>query len=423
MEANGADTLKYNRLKPVIVSISIQLCMGIANIWSIFQSYLIITKATPDALFNWPATYGTLAFSLLLGFLGVGGIIGGLIQKRLSMRYVLIASGVFTGLGFFLAQFTTEATPWLLWLSYGVLGGLGMGIAYSNTISCCQKWFPDKKGLITGIIISALGFGGILFTPLTEYLISVYGVLDTFGILGVIIIAVGIVGSFFIKNPPEGFKPKGWTPPPPKHGQIIRDFNLNEAMHTPQFYIVAIALMCATSAGTMVLPMTKIVGLQPGSGLTEEAAIAGVMVISIFNSFSRIICGAISDKIGTRNTLLLLFAITVAAMVALAFAHSYAILLLIGTIGFTFGGFHTVFPVLSSEFWGTKNNGIIYGIIIFGYGISGIISSYTIAFLSARSALNTAFFIAAMAAVAGLVIIAIIKSPKVKEQDKQAAAK
>jgi len=417
MAASSAEPLKYNRLIPVVVSISLQLFMGIANIWSIFQSYLIITKATPDALFNWPPAYGTLAYSLLLGFLGIGGMIGGKIQGKYSMRYVMITSGILTGAGFFLVRFATEATPWFLWLSYGVLGGLGMGIAYTNTISCCQKWFPDKKGLITGIVVSSLGFGGFFFTPLLEYLIGVYGVMDTFAILGVIILIVGVTGSFFIKNPPEGFRPRGWTPPAPGPGQTVRDYSLKEALHTPQFYLVALAFMCATSAGAMMTPMAKILGLQPGSGLTKEAAIAGVMVISIFNAFGRIFWGGFSDKFGRKKTLSLLLCITIAAIIGAGFAHSYAILVLIGIIGFTFGGYLGIFPALTADFWGSKNVGTIYGMVLIGFGIGVIISSFTVAYLSARSAFTTAFISAAIAAAVGLLIISLTKPPMIKERE------
>jgi len=421
MEASISERPKYNRIIPVIASVAIQFCIGAAYIWSVFQSYLIITKATPDALFNWPPTYGTLAYSLVLGCLGIGGMLGGKIQRRYSMRVVVITSGVLTGLGFFLAQFTAESTPWFLWLTYGIMGGLGMGISYTNTISCCQKWFPDKKGLIGGIVVSALGFGGFAFTPLTEYLISIYGVLHTFGILGIIILIIGLTGSFFIKNPPEGFMPQGWTPPAPKPGQIIKDFSVKEALHTPQFYMVALAFMCATSSGAMMTPMAKILGLQTGSGLTREAAISGVMIISIFNAFGRIFWGGLSDKFGRKITLTLLSCITIASIIGVGFAHSYAILILIGLIGFSFGGFLGVFPALAADFWGSKNFGTIYGMVLIGFGIGVIISSFTVASLSARNAFTTAFIIAAIAAATGLVIISFTKQPTIKEKNSEAA--
>jgi len=108
-----------------------------------------------------------------------------------------------------------------------------MGMAYTTTIACCQKWFPDKRGLVTGIIVSALGFGGLLLTPVAETLINRYGVLNTFSILGIVFFVVNLIGAFFIINPPEGFKPNGWTPPASKNGVAARSFTPSEAMKTP----------------------------------------------------------------------------------------------------------------------------------------------------------------------------------------------
>lgn len=194
-----------NRWMPVIASIAIQMCLGTAYIWSVFQSYLIISASTPNALFHWPATHGTLAYALLLGVLTFGSTVGGRIQDRLkNPKPVIIAAGITLGIAFFLAQYTTEATPWLLWLTYGVLGGFGMGMAYTTTIATCQKWFPDKRGLVTGIIVSALGFGGLVFTPVAEALIKRNGgndVLSTFAIFGVIFVIVTVIGS--IERPLE----------------------------------------------------------------------------------------------------------------------------------------------------------------------------------------------------------------------------
>ncbi len=405
---------KYNRWIPVFASIAIQLCLGSAYIWSVFQSYLIISKTTPNALFNWPATHGTLAYALLLGVLTIGSTIGGMIQDKLKPRPVILAAGVILGIGFFLAQYTTETTPWLLWLTYGVLGGFGMGMAYTTTIACCQKWFPDKRGLVTGVIVSALGFGGLVFTPIAEYLIRQNGVLNTFAVLGVLFFIVNVIGSFFIQNPPEGFRPEGWTPPAQKDGIISQSFTPLEALKTPQFYMVTIALMCATAAGSMMIPMAKILGLQPDSLLTKEAAIAGVMIITGFNSFGRLFWGWTSDKLGRRKTLLILLIIAAASIVGVSFTKAYLMLAFIAVIGFSYGGFLGVFPALTADYWGTKYIATIYGLILLGFGIGAIASSYTVAYFSATKAFSTAFVIAGIAAVVGFIIIFLIKAPKLK---------
>jgi OFA family oxalate/formate antiporter-like MFS transporter len=406
-----------SRWIPVIASIAIQMCMGTAYIWGVFQSYLIITKSTPNALFNWPATYGTLAYALLLLILTIGSTIGGRLQGKLKgPTPVIIAGSIILGAGFFLAQFTTESTPWLLWLAYGILGGFGMGMSYTTTIAACQKWFPDKRGLVTGIIVSALGFGGLVFTPVAEILIKNYGVLSTFAVLGILFIVVGVIGALFIKNPPEGYKPEGWIAPPPKHGIIDQSFTPSEVLKTPQFYMVMAALMCATAAGSMMIPMAKILGLQPGSGLTKEAAVLGVVVITGCNSFGRLFWGWLSDKLGRRNTLLVLLVLTGLSIIAVSFTSSYLMLVTIAVIGFSYGGYLGVFPALSADFWGTKNVATIYGMILLGFGAGAVASSFTVAYLSQKSMFSTAFLIAGIAAAVGFVIVLFLKAPKLKEE-------
>lgn len=408
-----------NRWVPVIASIAIQMCLGTAYIWSVFQSYLIKGPSTPNALFNWPATNGTLAYALLLGVLTFGSTIGGrMLDKYKNARAVLMIAAIIMGVGFFLAQFTTEANPWVLWLTYGILGGFGMGMAYSTTISNCQKWFPDKRGLITGIIVSALGFGGLVFTPVAEALIKNFGVLKTFSVLGVIFIVVTFICSLFINVPPEGYKPAGWTPPAPKNGIVTQNFTPSEVLKMPQFYMVTIALMCATAAGSMMIPMAKILGLQPQYGLTKSAAIAGVMIITGCNSFGRLFWGWVSDKLGRKKTILILLVIAGLSIVFVAFTKSYLMLVFIAIIGFSYGGFLGVFPALTADFWGTKSGAQIYGMVLLGFGVGAVASSYTIAYFSKTKNFSTAFVIAAIASVVGFVIISMLKPPKSKVEVK-----
>jgi len=416
MDKSIASAPKFRRGIPVAASVAIQLCMGTAYIWSVFQSYLIISPSTPDALFNWPASYGTLAYSLLLGLLTVGSTIGGKLQERLSPRTVVILAGAVLGSGFFLVRFISESTPWLLWLTYGIMGGIGMGMAYTTTIACCQKWFPDKRGLVTGVIVSALGFGGLVFTPVAEALIAAYGVLNTFSILGVVFFIVNVAGAFCIVNPPENYKPAGWTPPSQNSGVAVRSFTPSEAVRTPQFFMVIVAFMCATAAGSMMIPMAKILGLQPDSGLTKEAAVAGVMIISCFNSFGRIFWAGLSDKLGRKKVLLVLLVIAAVSIVGVSFTKGYLMLAFIAVIGFSYGGFLGVFPALTADFWGTKDVATIYGMILLGFGIGAVVSSYVVAYFSATRAFTTAFAIAGAAAVAGLVIVSLLKAPKAKTE-------
>lgn len=410
-----------NRWIPVLACVVIQLCLGTAYIWSVFQSGIAAK------LFNGDNASAALTFSLLLGVLTLGSTIGGRIQDKSGPRLVVMWGGIILGIGFILASFTTSAAPWMLWITYGVVGGFGMGMIYSTLIACCQKWFPDKRGMITGIIVSALGFGGVVFTPIARMLIKSVGELQTFAWLGVIFIVVCVGGSFLVKNPPVGFAPAGWVPKASKHNIIHQDFKPSEMLRTPQFYLVTCTLLLACMAGLMMIGFASPIAVA--KGLTVEIAAIGVMIISIFNSMGRLFWGWVSDRLGRKNTIMLLLAMTAVIILLVNLAAGYMILVLIAVVGFSYGGFLGVFPALTADFWGSKNMGTNYGIVLLGFGIGAIASSYIAGYYKNLAnikevvdgvtkvvridlgMMQPAFIIASAAAVVGLILMALLKPP------------
>ena len=391
---------------PIIAAIVIQLCLGVAYIWSVFQTGIA------NSLFGGDNAAASLTFSLLLATLTIGSVIGGNLAVKYSTRAVVIAGGIILGLGFFLASFVTSSFPQFLWITYGVMGGVGMGFTYSTTIACAQKWFPEKKGLITGIIVSALGFGGVIFTPFVEWLVKVFGgqsvgELMTFRVLGAIFICVCTIGGLFLTNPPE------------EKSSNIADANIKEdsltpmqMLKTPQFYLVTITFLLACMGGLMVIGFAKPIAVA--KGMDSSIAMIGVLLISTFNSLGRLIWGIISDKLGRQNTILLLLIGSAILSLFVISASGYLVFVLIGLIGFFYGGLLSNFPAITAELFGAKYMSTNYGFVLLGFGAGAVISSQIAGYYRDIAGndielMFPAFVIASICAVTGIVMMLVLR--------------
>jgi OFA family oxalate/formate antiporter-like MFS transporter len=415
--------IRQNRWVPVIAGIAIQLCLGTAYIWGVFQQGVAVY------LFDGNNANAGLAFSILLSMLTFGSTIGGYLQNKFSTRPVVITGGMILAIGFYLTSMTPPSAGWLIWITYGVIGGFGMGMTYSTTIACCQQWFPDKRGFITGIIVSALGFGGVVFTPLAEHFIKVYGngvpgigELISFKWFSLIFLIVCTLGGVFVNSPEKGYCPEGYTPPASKAGVSNRDFTPKEALRTPQLYGITAILMLACMAGLMMIAFGKtIAGYQPE---LKDIAVAGVMAVTLFNSFGRLFWGWVSDKIGRRNTVLvLLISTSVLVLLVNLVVTNLLFFVLVGAIGFLYGGYLGTFPALTADYFGSRNVGMIYGMVLLGFGVGAVAASYiggyfiNTALAADPTVLNMdilfkAFVIASMASVVGAVIMVFTKQPE-----------
>lgn len=407
-----------NRIAPIIASIAIQLCLGIAYIWSIFQTGIA------NSIFNGDNAAASLTFSLLLSTLTIGSIFGGKLAIRYSTRRVVIIGGIILAAGFFLASLVTPEVPWLLWLTYGVMGGVGMGFTYSTTIACAQKWYPEKKGLVTGLIVSALGFGGVVFTPIIEGLIKNFGGPEvgeqkTFMVLSGVFLVVCTIGSLFLKNPPEDFTSEEVKSPVKKEktAEII-DLSPREVLKKPQFYIITITMMLACMGGLMMIGFAKPIAVAKG---LAETATTGVLIISMCNSMGRLFWGIASDKIGRKATIMILLVGSGLLSLLVNAANGYMIYVLIGFIGFFYGGFLSSFPSITADLFGSKHMSINYGMVLVGFGAGAVISSYIAGYFKNIAAQDIslmfpAFVIASVCAGIGVLLMLTLKTKaKVKQ--------
>ncbi|MDR2543717.1 MAG: OFA family MFS transporter [Treponema sp.] len=398
--------MKKQGLFCLLAAIAIQLTLGIAYIWSVFQTGIA------TSIFNRDNAAAGLTFSLLLATLAIGSVIGGKLAARYSTRLVVFIGGIILSVGFFLASFVTANQPWLLWVTYGVMGGCGMGFTYSTTIACAQKWYPHKKGLVTGIIVASLGFGGVFFTPIVEVLIVVFGGTGTgepktFMVLSAIFLTVCTVGSLFLKNPPDGYVTASLTTPAAQADSI----SPSQMLKTSQFYLVTAAYMLACMGGLMMIAFAKPIAVAKGF---EATAAIGVLAISMFNSIGRLVWGFVSDKLGRLNTIVLLLSCSAVLSLLVNLTEGYWIFILITLIGFFYGGLISTFPSLTADLFGAKHMAANYGFVLLGFGSGAIISSQIAGYYKNLAAENIdlmypAFVIASCCAVAGIVLILMVR--------------
>lgn len=387
----------------VIGAVLIQLCLGAVYAWSLYNAPIGAAFSDWNSL---PALFSIPLFGKTIGISGIAGtfsiaififalftIIAGKVQDKIGPRWVATVGGLLYGIGVILTGLMIKgANPSLtsLWLLYGVLGGAGIGIAYVCPLATCLKWFPDMRGLISGIAVAGFGAGSIIFKFVIAAMLVVpegattadtlAAASSAFMIPGIIYLIGVVLGAQLLKVPPVGYKPEGWEPPAPVAGIAVGgDFTPGQMLGTFQFYVIWFMYLFGTMAGLMIISYANdiglyMAGLYQNSSLIAKAANAVVM-IAIFNALGRIGWGIVSDKIGRKITLTLIFILAAAAMFGLAKMElSYGSFLgLCSVIGICFGGFLAVFPSLASEYYGTANIGTNYGIIFMAYGIAAIV--------------------------------------------------
>ena len=384
-----------NRWWVVVGGIVIQLCLGAIYAWSAF------TKQLTDAGFS--KTQTQMVFSLgLLSFAVVMALIAGKWQKKVGPRIVAISGGIVLGLGYLMAGFSgTNENPnfWGILLGVGLLGGAGIGLGYVCPIAALVKWFPDKKGLITGLAVAGFGFGALIWIKLTGgfkfgpvdltpgwaglYGMG-WGISEVFKLYGILFAVLVIISAMFMINPPDGWKPAGWEPQTGKAATTsgVVDLTEGQMVRTFQFWILFLTFIAGGMAGLMVIGVITLFGIDMliagGMELTRAKVITGTamgLFFALLNGFGRIAWGAISDKTGRKNAIILMSAIQGVMMIVFYFIGGNELGLYIGAaiIGFNFGGNFALFPAATADYFGNKNVGTNYPWVFMAYGVGGVL--------------------------------------------------
>lgn len=401
----------FNRWLIVVGAILIQLCLGGIYIWSVFRKPL--ENAIVDGGLGLSPSQATMPFSLVLIFFAIATVIGGRWQDKAGPRLVASVGGVLLGVGMLLSAFG-KSYPALA-LGYGVIGGIGIGFTYVCPVATGIKWFPDKRGLITGLSVAGFGAGALILAPVARSLIDSMGIFSTLSTLGIIFLVVVVAASQLLRNPPDGYAPAGWTPPA-KSQATKESFSTGQMLKTPQFYSIWIMYFFGCLAGLMIIGQTSPIG-QELAGYSAATAALAVMLLSIFNGAGRIFWGRVSDALGRMKTLSVMFLLCGGAMLLYSIIQAFPPYYWIGVsiVGACFGGYLALFPAVTADFFGTKNIGANYGFVFMAYGVGGLLGpQFAARVLEATGGYTVAFIVTGVLCLIAAGITFVTKAPKFK---------
>jgi OFA family oxalate/formate antiporter-like MFS transporter len=399
-----------NRWSIAIAGVLLQVALGAVYAWSVFRAPL--TKQ-----FGWSVSEVTFTFTISIFVLGIAAFFGGVWLNRKGPRIVAVTGGFLYGLGVFLASFSDHRL-WWLYLTYGVIGGTGAGLSYIVPVAVLVKWFPDRRGLITGVAVGGFGAGALVTAPVATHLIQRVGVLPTFAYLGIALLIVTVATGYVMRNPPWGWKPEGWAPTAAQTSQrSSHDYTLGEALRTWQWWALWLLLFLNTSAGISVISQESPL-FQQLARVSAVAAASMVGVVSIGNALGRVFWAWASDSITRRATFVVMFlaqavlfwilpSISSAAMVTVI---AFVILMCYG------GGFGTM-PAFAADYFGSKNVGPIYGLMLTAWGCASAFGPLLIAYMQqATGVYRGALHVIAVIMAASVVLPLIISPPRRHEE-------
>jgi MFS family permease len=377
----------YNRWLIPPAALAVHLCIGQAYAFSVFNEPLTrvlgVSASAPD---DWKLTTIGWIFSLAIVFLGLSAAFAGKWLEKVGPRRTMFTAACFFGGGFLLSAIGVKTHQiWLIYLGYGVLGGCGLGLGYVSPVSTLIKWFPDRRGMATGMAIMGFGGGAMIGAPLGVALMKHFqsdtsvGVMEAFVVMGVLYFISMVIGSLTIRVPPEGWQPKGWTAPTEAKKMVTKHHvHIDQALKTPQFYLLWLILCLNVTAGIGLLGQASVMIQEMfKGGISPEAAAGFVGLLSLFNMGGRFVWSAASDYLGRKNTYFVFFALgTFLYSMLSTFSSEGNIVLFIAAsaviLSMYGGGFSTI-PAYLADIFGTKYVGGIHGRLLTAWSTAGVL--------------------------------------------------
>jgi MFS family permease len=377
----------YNRWLIPPAALAVHLCIGQAYAFSVFNEPLTrVLGVSAPAAGDWRLTTIGWIYSLAIVFLGLSAAFGGKWLEKVGPRRTMFSAACLFGGGFIVSAIGIHTHQiWMLYLGYGVLGGCGLGLGYVSPVSTLIKWFPDRRGMATGMAIMGFGGGAMIGAPLGVALMKHFasetsvGVMETFLVMGTLYFISMVIGSLAIRIPPEGWKPDGWTPPVETRKMVTtRHVHIDQALKTPQFYLLWLILCLNVTAGIGILGQASVMIQEMFKGaITPEAAAGFVGLLSLFNMAGRFIWSSASDFLGRQNTYFLFFALgTFLYSMLPSFSGDGNIVMFIvasAVILSMYGGGFATIPAYLADIFGTKYVGGIHGRLLTAWATAGVL--------------------------------------------------
>ena len=397
-----------NRVIIAIAGVVMQVALGAVYAWSVFRDPLTQQYGASVTAVNF-------AFSITILTLGFAAFAGGLWMARSGPRIVALIAGVLYGLGVFLASFADNSLT-LLYLTYGLIAGAGIGLGYIVPVATLIKWFPDKRGFITGIAVAGFGGGAFVTAFVAKALVASSGVFSAFSILGIIYLVMVVGAALFMKNPPEGWKPEGWEPDTSESGDRSGvDYDLGGALKTWQWFALWALLFLNVTAGISIIteaaPMAETI-----SGVSATVAVGLVSIISVGNALGRFFWAWLSDAIGRKWVFFVMFLLQAVLFLLLPILGAAAYILL-AVIAFIIvscygGGFGTM-PAFTADYFGSANVGKVYGLLLTAWSFGGVLGPLLISrVIDVTDSYTLAFYILAAIMLGSAVVAFIVRPPK-----------
>jgi OFA family oxalate/formate antiporter-like MFS transporter len=393
----------------VVAAILVQLALGAVYAWSVFNKPL-------QAAFGWSKSEAVLPFEFAIGTIFIGSLLGGRIQDRRGPRVVALGGVVLYAIGTMLASLVSSGGQlWLLVATYGVLGGIGLGAAYITPIAMLAKWFPDRRGLITGIAVAGFGFGAVITAPVGKALLN--GTSDKTSVflpLGIAYLIAGVLGAAFFRNPPAGYQVPGFVPA--ASGRAVagsRVYTLPEALRTKQWYLLTAILALNVTCGIGFISQASDAA-QDVAGVSAATAATMVGVLGLFNGGGRIFWAWLSDRIGRMPAFLGMLALQVLCFGFLPWSVAFALFVVwAALIYLAYGGGFGTMPATAADYFGTPNAGAIYGAMIIAWSIGGVVGPLLTAALydADNQSYTLPFTVLAGIALVSLILPAITRMP------------